>query len=96
YYVRAKGILTLEEAVRKMTSLPAARIGLTDRGVVRVGMKADLVVFDPETVQDEATFAEPHQYPTGIPYVMVNGKLAVDIGQFHDLRSGTVLRHRSP
>jgi len=96
HYVRDRGILPLEEAVRKMTSLPARRMGLTDRGIIRVGMKADLVVFDPATVKDEATFAEPHQYPTGIPYVMVNGKLAVDIGQFHDLRSGMVLRHRAP
>lgn len=94
HYVRERGILTLEEAVRKMTALPAARMGLMDRGRIAEGMIADLVIFDPATVQDEATFANPHQYPTGIPYVMVNGRLAVDGGVFHDLRSGRVLRHR--
>ncbi|MFN2315152.1 MAG: amidohydrolase family protein [Gemmatimonadales bacterium] len=94
HYVRDRGVIPLEEAVRKMTSMPADRIGLADRGRVAVGMAADLVVFHPATVKDEATFANPHQYPTGIPYVMVNGRLPVDGGQFHDLRSGRVLRHR--
>ncbi len=94
HYVRDRGVLSLEGAVRKMTSMPANRIGLADRGRIAVGMKADLVVFHPGTVKDEATFANPHQYPTGIPYVMVNGRLPVDGGQFHDLRSGRVLRHR--
>jgi dihydroorotase/N-acyl-D-amino-acid deacylase len=96
HYVRERGVLTLEEAVRKMTSMPADRIGLTDRGRLAPGMKADLVVFNPATVKVEATFENPHQYPTGIPYVMVNGRLAVDGGRFHDLRSGVVLRHRVP
>lgn len=94
HYVRERGVITLEEAVRKMTSMPADRIGLADRGRLAVGMKADLVVFHPTTVKDEATFADPHRYPTGIPYVMVNGRLPVDGGQFRDLRSGRVLRHR--
>lgn len=96
HYVRDRGVIPLEEAVRKMTSMPADRMGLRDRGRVAVGMAADLVVFNPATVRDEATFANPHQYPTGIPYVMVNGRLPVDGGQFHDLRSGRVLRHRVP
>jgi dihydroorotase/N-acyl-D-amino-acid deacylase len=96
YYVRERRILPLEEAVRKMTSLPARRMGLTDRGTIAVGLKADLVVFNPETVKDEATFSDPHQYPTGISYVMVNGNLPVDHGAFRDLRSGQVLRHRVP
>ncbi len=96
HYVRERGILTLEEAVRKMTTMPARRMGLADRGAVAVGMKADLVVFHPVTVQDQATFAEPHRYPTGIAFVMVNGRLAVDRGRFHDVRSGVVLRHRAP
>jgi dihydroorotase/N-acyl-D-amino-acid deacylase len=96
HYVRDRGVLPLEAAVRKMTSMPADRIGLADRGRIAVGMKADLVVFNPATVKDEATFANPHQYPTGIPYVMVNGRLPVDGNQFHDLRSGRVLRHRVP
>jgi dihydroorotase/N-acyl-D-amino-acid deacylase len=94
HYVRDRGILTLEEAVRKMTTMPARRMGLTDRGTVAVGMKADLVVFHPVTVTDQATFAEPHRYPTGIAFVMVNGRLAVDRGRFHDTRSGSVLRHQ--
>lgn len=96
HYVRERGVIPLEEAVRKMTAMPADRIGLHDRGRLAVGMAADLVVFNPATVRDEATFANPHQYPTGIPYVMVNGRLAVDEGTFHDLRSGRVLRHRVP
>jgi N-acyl-D-aspartate/D-glutamate deacylase len=69
-------------------------MGLADRGTVAVGMKADLVVFHPVTVTDQATFAEPHRYPTGIAFVMVNGRLAVDRGRFHDTRSGSVLRHQ--
>ena len=65
--------LTLEDAVRKMSSYPAARIGLTDRGVLKPGMKADIAVFDPATVKDMATFEKPHQYAVGFPYVIVNG-----------------------
>ncbi len=92
-YVREKGVLSLEEAVRKMTSLPAGRLGLQDRGRIDVGARADLVVFDPATVIDAATFDEPHQYPQGIPYVIVNGNITVDRGAFTETRSGRVLRH---
>ncbi|MFQ5537574.1 MAG: amidohydrolase family protein [Gemmatimonadota bacterium] len=91
-YVREKGVLTLPEAVRKMTALPAARMGIRDRGQIRAGWYADLVLFDPETVADRATFTDPHQYPVGIRYVMVNGRFAVDQGMYHDIRSGRVLR----
>ncbi|MEW6522270.1 MAG: D-aminoacylase [Bacillota bacterium] len=77
-YVRQEGILTLEEAVRKMTSMPASRMGILDRGLIRPGMYADLVVFDPDTVMDTATFTEPHHYPAGISYVVVNGQLVLD------------------
>jgi dihydroorotase/N-acyl-D-amino-acid deacylase len=91
-YVRERGVLTLEEAVRKMTSLPADRIGLSDRGRLREGAYADVVVFDPMRVQDEATFQDPHQYPSGIPWVIVNGVVTVDDGAFVDLRPGRVLR----
>lgn len=94
-YVRERGVLTLEDAVRKMTSLPAGRMGLSQRGEVREGWYADLVVFDPETVIDRATFTEPHQYPLGIPWVIVNGEIAVEDAVFRDVRSGRVLRKTS-
>ena len=81
-YVRELKVLTLPEAVRKMTSLPAARLGLTDRGKIASGLMADLVVFDPTTVADQATYEAPHQYPVGIDYVIVNGQVEVDGGKF--------------
>ncbi len=93
HYVRERGVLTLEEAVRKMTSLPADRLGMTDRGRIREGLRADIVVFDPETVIDRATFEDPHQYPDGIPWVIVGGTVTVEEGRFLDLRPGRVLRH---
>jgi N-acyl-D-aspartate/D-glutamate deacylase len=91
-YVREKGVLSLQEAVRKMTSLPAQRIGLRDRGLLREGFKADVVLFDPETVNDEATFTDPHRFPTGIPYVIVNGGIVVDGGDQTEALPGKVLR----
>jgi N-acyl-D-amino-acid deacylase len=94
HYVRERGVLPLEEAVRKMTGLPAWRLGLEDRGVIREGAVADLVLFDPATVIDRATFEEPHQYPEGIPYVIVNGVVTVDDGAFVDARAGRLLRRR--
>jgi N-acyl-D-amino-acid deacylase len=93
-YVREKGVLTLEDAVRRMTSLPARTFGLSDRGVIRPGMAADLVLFDPAKVQDKATFADPHQYSTGFDLVLVNGKVAVEDGAFTDANSGKVLRRQ--
>jgi len=92
HYVRDEGVLTLEEAVKKMTFLPAERLGLEDRGRIAEGAYADLVLFDPETVADQATFEDPHQYPAGIEYVFVNGVGTVIEGEFHDLRPGKVLR----
>ncbi|MQA92193.1 MAG: amidohydrolase family protein [Gemmatimonas sp.] len=92
HYTREQGVLTLEDAVRKMTSLPADRLGLLDRGRIEEGAWADLVVFDPATVTDRATFEEPHQYPDGIPFVVVNGVVTVDEGEFVDQRAGVVLR----
>ncbi|SVC18959.1 uncharacterized protein METZ01_LOCUS271813 [marine metagenome] len=91
-YSRERGVLELEEAVHKMTNMPARRIGLPKRGLVKTGWFADLVVFDPETVIDRATFQEPHQYPIGIDWVMVNGEITVADGIYRDLRSGKILR----
>jgi N-acyl-D-amino-acid deacylase len=76
-YARQEGTLTLSEAVHKMTGMPAARLGLPDRGRLAVGNKADVVLFNPETVIDNATFTEPYQYPTGIEYVFVNGQAVI-------------------
>jgi len=90
-YVREKRLLTLEEAVRKMTSFPAARLGLGDRGLVRPGMKADLVVLDPETVRDRATFDEPHRYAAGVSLVLVNGQVVLEEGGMTRARPGRVL-----
>ena len=95
HYVRERGVLTLEDAVRKMTSLPADRMGLPDRGRLEVGAIADITVFNPTTVIDRATFQDPHQYPEGIPYVIVNGVIAVDAGMYLNLRPGLVLRRGS-
>ncbi len=91
-YVREQRLLPLETAVHKMTGMPAARLGLRDRGVLRVGAMADVVVFDPATVADQATFEAPHQYPVGIETVVVNGVVAVDGGKPTGVRVGRVLR----
>jgi N-acyl-D-amino-acid deacylase len=91
-YVRELKILGLEDAVRKMTSFPARRIGITDRGVIRVGMKADLVVFDPATVRDTATFESPHQYAEGVVAVFVNGVAVFENGRMTGARPGRILR----
>lgn len=93
-YVREKGVLTLPDAVRKMTSLPAAIMGLQDRGLLRPGMAADLTIFDPKTITDRATFEDPSQYPAGIPYVIVNGVVVIDQGQHSGAKPGRVLYGR--
>ncbi len=90
-YVREKKVLRLEDAIRKMTSFPAQRFRLTDRGLVRPGMWADLVVFDPETVADTATFQKPHSYAAGFAYVIVNGEIVVREGKHTGARSGQIL-----
>jgi N-acyl-D-amino-acid deacylase len=90
-YVREEKVLTLEEAIQKMTSVTAERFGLTDRGVVREGAYADLVLFDADTVIDKATFTEPHQYPVGIPYVVVNGQVVIDQDVYTGALPGRVL-----
>jgi dihydroorotase/N-acyl-D-amino-acid deacylase len=91
-YVREKRLLTLEDAIRKMTSLPAARLGLADRGLLRPGMKADLVVLDPATVRDRATYDKPHQYAEGVSLVLVNGEPVLDGDRMTGARPGRVLR----
>ena len=91
-YVREEGLMTLEEGVRKMTSLPAKKHRLKERGVLRPGYFADIVIFDAETIADIATYAEPRQYPAGIDYVVVNGRVAVDQGRQTDERAGRMLR----
>ena len=87
-FVRDRQVLTLEDAVRRMTSLPARTFSFHDRGIVRPGFVADLVLFDPETVTDKATFAEPHQYSEGFDYVIVNGVVVVADGELTDERPG--------
>jgi len=91
-YVREEKLLSLEEAVRKMTSIPAQRMRLWDRGVVRPAAFADLVVFDATTIRDRATFEQPKQYADGVRYVLVNGQLVVDGGQITSARPGRALR----
>ncbi|HET9218489.1 MAG TPA: D-aminoacylase [Terriglobia bacterium] len=90
-YVRELKVLSLEEAIRKMTSFPAQRVGLTDRGILREGMKADLVIFDPNTVRDVATFEQPHQYAEGVTTVVINGQIAFEDGKITPARPGRLL-----
>jgi len=93
HYVRGRRAMPLEGAVRKMTSLPADKLGLKDRGRLQAGCAADLVVFDPAIVRDRATFQLPHQYPLGIEQVMVNGQWVVRDGEQTPARPGQILRH---
>jgi N-acyl-D-amino-acid deacylase len=94
-YVREEKVITLEEAVRKMTSLAAAALNLPDRGSIAPGKWADLVIFDPATVADRATFEQPFQYPVGIDTVIVNGQVVLDEGTHTNARPGKVLRRLS-
>lgn len=91
YYVRDRGILKLEEAIQKMTSMPADLLGLKSRGRLSKDSYADLVLFDPKTIKDNATFNEPHQYPSGIAYVIVNGTIAIEKGELTENRNGKLL-----
>lgn len=93
-YVREEGVLSLEEAVRKMTSLPAQRLRCDDRGLIRPGCAADLVVFDPERVADRGTFQAPHQFCEGVLYVAVDGQIVIEQGQDTGARTGRVLRRK--
>jgi len=91
-YVRDERLLTLEDAVRKMTSRPASRVGLQDRGILRVGMAADVTVFDPATIRDVSTFADPTHYSVGVRHVFVNGRAVISEGRITSERPGRVLR----
>jgi N-acyl-D-aspartate/D-glutamate deacylase len=90
-YVREYKIITLEEAIRKMTSANAAKVRLYDRGMLRPGMAADITVFNADTIIDHATFEKPHQYATGVEYLVVNGKLVLEKGKHTNARPGTIL-----
>jgi dihydroorotase/N-acyl-D-amino-acid deacylase len=94
HYVRERKSLSLAEAIRKMTSLPAARLTLRDRGTLASGMKADVVVFDPATISDRATFDAPHQLSTGVRWVVVNGEVVLAEGRHTNAKSGRVLRRQ--
>lgn len=94
-YVRELGIITLEDAVRKMTSLPAQTFRLRERGLLLEGYAADVVIFDERTVADRATFDQPHQYPVGISHVIVNGQVVLSDGQMTGARPGAALRRRA-
>ncbi len=91
-FVRERGLVSLEEAIRKMTMLPAQRMALSRRGRIAPGFAADLVVLDPATVADTATFESPHSYPVGIPHVAVNGALVIENGEFTGQTPGKVIR----
>ncbi len=92
HYVRGQHLLTLEEAIYKMTGLSAKKVGLRDRGLIKEGMFADITIFDPQRVIDRATFEMPNQFPEGIQYVIINGQISVDEGKRTPALSGRVLR----
>ena len=94
YYVRDEHVLTLEDAVRKMTALPAQILGLRDRGQIREGFAADLAIFDPAAVRETNSFEKPKSYPVGVLYTIVNGVLVIDRGQHTGARPGRPLLGR--
>jgi len=94
-YVREEKVLSLEEAISKMTSFPAKKLGLKDRGLLAEGMFADVTIFDPERIRDRATYLDPHQFPEGIHHVIVNGKFAVQNGMQTKALNGKVLRNEN-
>jgi N-acyl-D-amino-acid deacylase len=95
-YVRERNVLKLEDAVRKMTSLNAAKLGITDRGIIRPGAFADLTLFDPEKVIDRSTYIDPFRYSEGIEYVVVNGQLVLDQGKPTGTKPGRALKRPKP
>lgn len=93
-YVREEGILSWKEAIRKMTSFPGQRFGIFNRGVLRPGMWADITIINPATVIDKSTYKDPHRFPEGIPYVIVNGEIAINDGKYTEKRAGKTLRKK--
>src|SRR5207249_1506592 len=93
-YVRDEHVIPLEQAVHKMTGLTARQLHFRDRGLIKPGLAADLVIFDPATVADRATFTDPFQYPVGIDTVIVNGRVVLDNGRHTGERPGVVIRRR--
>ena len=93
-YVRERQTVSLEHAVRSMTSLPATVFGMTDRGVIREGVAADLAIFDPARIVERATYTDPHRLAEGMAYVLVNGQMVIDDGKFTSSLPGKVLRKR--
>ncbi|MBW1736116.1 MAG: D-aminoacylase [Deltaproteobacteria bacterium] len=91
-YVREKKLMDLEQGIRKMTSFPAQKVSLKDRGLIKEGMVADLVIFNPKTIASNATYNNPHQYPTGVHYVLVNGELVIEKGKHTNKYPGKILR----
>src|SRR5262249_30249073 len=91
HYALDRNVITIEDAVRSSTSLPAQILRVRDRGLLREGLAADVIVFDPATIRDRATFADPHHYSDGIDYVLVNGKTVVDGGKLTGALPGKVL-----
>ena len=94
-YVRERKLLRLEDAVRKMSSLNAAKLGIRDRGLIRRGMFADITLFDPDRAIDRSTYEDPFEYSEGIEYVIVNGQLVLDRGKHTGAHPGRALRHSS-
>jgi len=94
-YVRNRRILSLEEAIRKMTSFPAERVGLINKGLIKKGFDADLVIFDFERIIDRSTYSNPHRYPDGIEYVIVNGEIVISEGKHLGSFPGKVIRKKA-
>jgi N-acyl-D-aspartate/D-glutamate deacylase len=91
-YVREEKLVTLEDAIRRMTSFPANRLGIKDRGIIAEGYFADLVLFDPDRIRDRSTYENPRQFPEGIHQVIVNGHAVFENGEMKKIRPGKVLR----
>src|SRR5262249_15212206 len=92
-YAIEEGVIPLEQAIRSSSGLPADVLRLKDRGYLKPGYFADVVVFDPKTFRDKATFEKPHQYAEGVRYLFVNGKVVIDDGKYLDVLAGKALRH---